>query len=165
MKSTLILLLSLTNITFTLLSAQGIGFQSDTLRFQAVLDKAKAENKLVFIDAYTSWCGPCKRMAKDIFPQKAVGEVYNAAFVNVKMDMEKGEGPGLAQKYGVRSYPTLLYIGADGKVVHNASGARPSESRGSLGTSDADFAVFSPQSADSPHESPAGARRRSGFAR
>ncbi len=127
MKSTLILLLSLTNITFTLLSAQGIGFQSNTLRFQAVLDKAKAENKLVFIDAYTSWCGPCKRMAKDIFPQKAVGDVYNTAFVNVKMDMENGEGPALGMRYGVKAYPTYLFINAAGELVHRGLGSMPLE--------------------------------------
>ena len=110
---------------------KGIRFHHGT--FTEALAKAEKEDKLVFMDAFTTWCGPCKRMAASVFPDQMVGEFYNANFINVKMDMEKGEGPGLAQKYGVRSYPTLLYIGADGKVVHNASGARPSEAFIELG--------------------------------
>jgi len=110
---------------------KGIRFHHGT--FAEALAKAEKEDKLVFMDAFTTWCGPCKRMAASVFPDEMVVEFYNANFINVKMDMEKGEGPGLAQKYGVRSYPTLLYIGADGKVVHNASGARPSEAFIELG--------------------------------
>lgn len=101
--------------------------------FDEALALAKVEEKLVFMDAFTTWCGPCKRMAANVFPDEAVGEFYNANFINLKIDMEKGEGPGLAQRYGVRSYPTLLYIGADGKVVHNGSGARPPEAFIELG--------------------------------
>lgn len=109
------------------ISAQGIDFQSDTMRWQAVLDKAKKENKIVFVDAYTTWCGPCKRMAKDVFPQKAVGDVYNAAFVNVKMDMEHGEGPEVAQRYSVRAYPTYLFVDGNGDLVHRGLGAMPTD--------------------------------------
>jgi thioredoxin-related protein len=127
MKSILILLLSLTSITLTTISAQGITFQSDTLSWQAILDKAKTENKIVFVDAYTSWCGPCKRMARDIFTQKSVGDVFNAAFVNVKMDMENGEGPALAMRYGVKAYPTYMFVTANGELVHRGLGAMPAE--------------------------------------
>ncbi len=101
--------------------------------FAEALAKAKAEDKLVFMDAFTTWCGPCRRMASTVFVDEAVGNFYNANFINVKMDMEKGEGPDLAQKYSVRSYPTLLYINAEGKIVHNSSGARPPESFIELG--------------------------------
>jgi thiol-disulfide isomerase/thioredoxin len=102
---------------------KGIRFFHGT--FAEALAKAQKEDKLIFMDAYTAWCGPCKRMAANVFPDQAVGEFYNPNFINLKIDMEKGEGPEIAQKYGVRSYPTLLYIGADGKVVHTGSGARP----------------------------------------
>jgi thioredoxin-related protein len=125
MKSVLILFLSLTSLTLTTISAQGIDFQSDTMQWTAILAKAKAENKLVFVDAYTQWCGPCKRMAKDIFPQKAVGDVYNAAFINVKMDMEHGEGPALSMRYGVKAYPTYMFINASGELVHRGLGSMP----------------------------------------
>jgi thiol-disulfide isomerase/thioredoxin len=110
---------------------KGIRFFQGT--FDEALKKAEQEEKLIFMDAFTTWCGPCKRMAANVFPDQAVGEFYNANFINLKIDMEKGEGPGLAQRYGVRSYPTLLYIDSDGKVVHNGAGARPPEAFIELG--------------------------------
>ncbi len=84
--------------------------------------RAKKENKLIFLDAYTSWCGPCKMMNAQIFPQAGVGDFYNARFVAVKVDMEKGEGPGLAKQLGINAYPTFLFVQSDGKAVHRAVG-------------------------------------------
>lgn len=101
--------------------SQGIEFEHGT--FQDALDKAKAENKLVFMDCFTTWCGPCKKLSRDVFTQKEVGDFFNENFVNVKMDMEKGEGVGLAKKYGVRSFPTLLYLDGEGNVQHITIGA------------------------------------------
>ena len=46
------------------------------------LAKAKAENKIVFVDAYTTWCGPCKKMDAETFPDKMVGDFYNKNFIN-----------------------------------------------------------------------------------
>ncbi|WP_415328201.1 thioredoxin family protein [Chryseobacterium sp. MMS23-Vi53] len=100
--------------------AQGIQFE-DT-NFSTVLAKAKKENKLVFIDAYASWCGPCKLMVKNVFPQKAVGDYYNSHFVNAKIDMEKGEGVDLAKKYNVKAFPTYLFVDGNGEVVHRTLG-------------------------------------------
>lgn len=100
--------------------AQGITFE-DT-NFSAILAKAKKENKLVFIDAYASWCGPCKLMVKNVFPQKAVGDYYNSHFVNAKIDMEKGEGIELAKKYNVKAFPTYLFVDGNGEVVHRTLG-------------------------------------------
>lgn len=91
------------------------------------LSKAKKENKLIFLDAYASWCGPCKRLKANVFPQEQVGKVFNQKFINVKMDMEKGEGPVIAEKYNVTAYPTLLFINGDGKVVRKALGYHKAE--------------------------------------
>ncbi len=99
---------------------QGIKFEEG--KFASVLAKAKKENKLVMVDSYASWCGPCKQMAKNIFPKKEVGDFYNANFVSAKIDMEKGEGPALAKKYGVKAYPTYLFLNSDGELVHTAVG-------------------------------------------
>jgi len=106
--------------TITQIQAQGIEFHQGT--WEEALAKAKAENKLIFMDAYASWCGPCKMMSKNVFPNKKVGEFYNQNFISVKMNMEKGEGPELARKYRVRAYPTLFFINGDGKVVHQSLG-------------------------------------------
>jgi thioredoxin-related protein len=100
--------------------AQGIKFE-DT-NFSTILAKAKKENKLIFVDAYASWCGPCKLMVKNVFPQKAVGDYYNSHFVNAKIDMEKGEGVDLAKKYNVKAFPTYLFIDGNGEVVHRTLG-------------------------------------------
>ncbi len=113
--------------TLTTLSAQGITFEKEETAWADVLKKAKAEKKIVFVDAYTTWCGPCKQMSKNIFPQKEVGDVFNARFVNAKIDMEKGEGPELAKKYGVRAYPTYIFVNGDGELVHRSLGSMPAE--------------------------------------
>ncbi|AZA75303.1 thioredoxin family protein [Chryseobacterium indoltheticum] len=101
--------------------AQGIKFEEGS-NFKTILAKAKKENKLVFIDAYAVWCGPCKLMVKNIFPLKPVGDYYNANFVNAKIDMEKGEGIDLAKKYNVKVFPTYLFINGDGEEVHRTIG-------------------------------------------
>ncbi len=98
----------------------GIKFEEST--FKVALEKAKKENKLIFLDAYATWCGPCKLMVKNIFPLQSVGDYYNSNFVNTKLDMEKGEGLELAKKYGVKVYPTYLFIDGDGKEVHRTVG-------------------------------------------
>lgn len=96
-------------------SKDGIQFFHGT--WEEALAKAKEEEKVIFMDAYASWCGPCKMMSARVFPNKEVGDYFNEHFINVKIDMEKGEGPQLSQRYGVRAYPTLFFIDANGKVV------------------------------------------------
>ncbi len=117
MKKTAILsFLFLAIVTF----GQGIKFEE--AKFASLLAKAKKENKLIFIDAYAVWCGPCKLMVKNIFPKQEVGEYYNAHFINTKIDMEKGEGIDLAKKYNVKVFPTYLFINGDGEEVHRTIG-------------------------------------------
>lgn len=86
--------------------------------------KAKAEHKIIFLDAYTTWCGPCKWMAKTVFTNDTAAKYYNATFVNAKIDMEKGEGIEIAQFFKINVYPTLLYIDENGNMLHRAAGAR-----------------------------------------
>ena len=96
-----------------------INFKNES--FQKLLSKAKQQNKLIFIDCYTSWCAPCKWMDKNVFNKKEVANFYNENFINLKLDMEKGEGINLAKKYQVASFPTYLFIDANGKVIHRAN--------------------------------------------
>lgn len=102
--------------------AFGQGIQFESSDYKTILAKAKKENKLIFLDAYTDWCAPCKLMVKNIFPLKSVGDYYNANFINAKIDMEKGEGIELAKKFGVRVYPSYLFINGDGEEVHRTIG-------------------------------------------
>ncbi|HMV14715.1 MAG TPA: thioredoxin family protein [Chitinophagales bacterium] len=110
----------------TLTFAEDTGMQFENgASWQQILDKAKKENKFIFLDAYASWCGPCKWMAKEVFPKPEVGEALNPNYVNAKIDMEKGEGIELAKKYNVRSYPTYLFFDANGELVHRSLGSMP----------------------------------------
>lgn len=108
----------------TPVKAQGIAFLNDTI-FENVLAKAKSENKVIFLDAYAVWCGPCNFMINNIFPQASVGEYHNENFINLKYDMEQPYGIKIKQKYNVVAYPTLLYIDGDGEVLHRTVGATP----------------------------------------
>ena len=107
-------------ISTTLFSQDGIKFGKQS--FVQTLEQAKKENKLIFLDAFASWCGPCKLLDQNVFPKKEVGDYFNANFLNLHIDMEKGEGIEIAKKYSIYSYPTLLFIDGDGKVVYKAAG-------------------------------------------
>jgi len=101
--------------------ATGIDFNHE-LTLQEALDKAKKEGKLVFMDCYTSWCGPCKRLAATVFTDSSVGAYFNNNYINVKFDMEKGEGPYIAGRYQVTAYPTLLWLDGNGSIKNKVVG-------------------------------------------
>lgn len=105
----------------TAAKAQEIAFEHES--FASVCARAKAENKLVFIDFYTSWCGPCKHMAETVFKQDNVGQYFNSHFISCKLDAEKGEGKTLAAKYHVQIYPTYLFLDDKGSVFNKAIGS------------------------------------------
>ncbi|HLV41831.1 MAG TPA: DUF255 domain-containing protein [Brumimicrobium sp.] len=99
------------------------GINFETLSFEEAIQKAKKENKLIFLDAYAVWCGPCKMMDRTTFKSEEVGKVFNKNFINIKIDMEKGEGPALARRFQVRAYPTMMLINGEGKVEKRILGA------------------------------------------
>jgi thioredoxin-related protein len=112
-------------LTFTPLSnadlwAQGIEFFQGT--FAEAIEKAKKEEKLIFMDAYAEWCGPCKRMAATVFTDAKVGEFFNQNFVCLKRDMEKGEGMDLQRRYPISAFPTLMFINGKGERIHQHVG-------------------------------------------
>lgn len=98
------------------------GIVFEELSLEEALAKAKAEGKYVFLDCYTSWCGPCKVMSKQVFVRKAVGDLFNPTCINIKIDMENGEGPEIAKRYGVMAYPTMFVLNADGSVKYRLQG-------------------------------------------
>lgn len=107
---------------------EGIKFL-DNPKWNEVLEIAAKENKLIFIDCYTTWCGPCKALAKDVFPQKNVGDYMNPKFINVKMDMEKGDGIELHKRYKkyIPGFPTMMIINSKGEVLHEVVGYKSPE--------------------------------------
>ncbi len=100
--------------------ADGIEFTQGP--WAEILRNAKQQDRLIFIDIYTSWCGPCKKMAKEAFPDQKVGDFFNAHFVNYSIDAEKGEGIEIAKEYGVDSFPTCLFINGDGDLIYEFTG-------------------------------------------
>ena len=127
----LFLFLLIPVLAFSQDAEKGIHFDHGT--FAELLANAKKENKMIMVDAFTTWCGPCKYMAKNIFPNDTVSEFYNKNFVNAKIDMEKGEGVGLAKKYDVQCYPTFLFIDGSGQLIHRASGSMEAKAFVQLG--------------------------------
>lgn len=125
MKAAFFLLFSFFLMPLMWANDEGIVFFKGTLA--EAQEKAAKERKLIFMDAYTSWCGPCKQMSRNVFTDAAVGVFFNKHFINIKVDMEKGEGPRLAGRYRVNSYPTLLFLDDKGAVVHAAKGSRPAD--------------------------------------
>lgn len=112
-------------------TAQGIEFFEGS--YEQALVKAQKEEKLIFVDAYATWCGPCKRMAKNVFTQPEVGEYYNQAFIALKIDMEKPQGREFGQLFPVRAYPTLFYINEKGELLKKVVGGKSVEQFLSIG--------------------------------
>jgi uncharacterized protein YyaL (SSP411 family) len=98
----------------------GIRFFSGS--WQQVLAEAQIQNKPVYVDFHTSWCPPCRRMAREAFPNPQIGTKFNEHFINYQVDAELGEGFTLAKTYAVASYPTALFITPTGELVHRAVG-------------------------------------------
>jgi thiol-disulfide isomerase/thioredoxin len=115
------------------IQAQGIEFYH--AKWSEALARAKKEEKLIFVDAFAKWCGPCKRMAAETFTQQKAGEFFNKHFICMKMDMEEEENIEFIEKYPVGSYPTLMFIDDKGKIVKKTVGGQDLPSLLALGKS------------------------------
>ena len=85
--------------------------------YRQVLAAAKAKHKKVFVDAYAIWCAPCKQLQKTTFKDPKAAAYYNKNFINISVDVEKGNGIELAKKWNIEGLPTLLIIDENGKVI------------------------------------------------
>ena len=120
------ILFSIAFVTVNLLYAQGIEFSHGT--WKEALEEAAKHDKILFVDSYTTWCGPCKAMAKNVFTKEEVGKFFNANFINLKLDMESQDGRAFDSKYPVSAYPTLFFIDPKGKVIKKVVGGQQVES-------------------------------------
>lgn len=99
------------------MAQEGKGIQFFKGTFAQALAKAKSEGKPLFVDFYAVWCGPCKKMEKQIFTQLEVGEYFNKHFVAVQLDAEKPENVDVAKTYKVEAFPTLGIFDGEGKAL------------------------------------------------
>lgn len=120
MRRLFIILFSL--ITVSVVNAQGVNFESENFTMKQAIAKAKTENKLIFVDCYTQWCGPCQRMSQEVFSQRKVGEIMNSNFVNLKIDMESLYGISFATRWKVEAYPTFIIFNNHGEEIDRFMG-------------------------------------------
>ena len=120
-------------ILFTLLLVIGVAVAANAqVRFtdknlDAVREEATQQNKLVFIDLYATWCGPCKNMERNVFSQPEVGDFMAQHFIAAKYDIDKPTGSALAKKYGIRSIPTFLIFDTEGTLLGQITGGMPAD--------------------------------------
>lgn len=105
-----------------ILKAEEIPFEKGDLN--AAMKKAIVSKKILFVECYTTWCGPCKWMAKNVFTDNDVAKFYESNFVNIRLDMEKGEGLDFAKRYEVKVYPTYVFLDGEGVMIHKACGSK-----------------------------------------
>lgn len=142
MKKIILLLLAI----FLLGKASYSQTQFDTLTWQQALGKAREENKMIFVDVYTTWCSYCKQMDAHIFPIKEVGDYHNAHFINLKIDAERGDGIFIRNSYRLLGFPTFIYLDPQGNVVKKIAGYQNKDQL--LYNSQAAFMQYSKPSVD-----------------
>jgi thioredoxin-related protein len=99
----------------------------ETISIEEALAKAEKEQKNVFIDVYTTWCGPCKRMDENVFSRKDVGERMAKEYIALKIDNERSPYRDAVGKYGIKGYPTMLILDSKGKEIGRIYGSRSPE--------------------------------------
>jgi len=125
-------------LTFSLLLAGGTSAISQSIQFnqgswKEALALSKSSQKIIFVDVYTHWCGPCKKMDQEVFSKKKVAGYFNQHFINFKIDADTEEGRAFKEQYEVGAYPTFLFIREDGSLMWKESGYQETEDLLALG--------------------------------
>jgi thioredoxin-related protein len=114
----------------------GVHFDHES-SWTTVQARAKAENKYIFMDCFTTWCGPCRFMSTTIFPMEVVGTWFNPKFISVKVQLDTtakdddhtkswyADAHALMTQYSVQAFPTYLVFTPDGQVLHRTVGSNP----------------------------------------
>jgi thioredoxin-related protein len=116
----------------------GIGIQwTEGLSWEQVKQKAKEENKYIFLDCFTTWCGPCKKMDREVYGSDTVGNYFNDRFISVKVQMDKTEkdnafvqswyndAGAINKEYRIEGYPSIIFFSPQGEIVDKQMGYKP----------------------------------------
>lgn len=96
--------------------------------YETAISTAKTQNKLVFLDFTASWCIPCKKMDRETFTNESLSKLLNDNFVSFKVNNDYFWGMDIADKYSVKSFPTILVVDTNGNVVKRLTGFQSAES-------------------------------------
>lgn len=109
------------------------------LSWEEIKEKAKADNKFIFLDCFATWCGPCKAMDKSVYVNQKVGDWYNSRFISVKVQIDSTEfddieikswysaAKALGHNYSINSFPTFLFFSSNGSALHKETGFKSPE--------------------------------------
>lgn len=119
-KNNILMTLALLLLGTSMLSAQ-VSFREGSLDECAA--EAKKTGKKLFVVASATWCGPCKKMQQTVLDDPKVGEFINKYYVAKKYYLDKGDPDNIADNYKIKSYPTVLFLDTDKKVLQSMKGA------------------------------------------
>ncbi|MGQ9862867.1 MAG: thioredoxin family protein [Bacteroidia bacterium] len=93
---------------------------------EKAFEVAKAQKKPMWVMVSASWCGPCKWVEKNVFPNPQFQQYYQEKFVCVKLMDDKPRpteaGRAFIRQHRIRAFPTFLYLDSEGKVLHRFEG-------------------------------------------
>ena len=113
---------------------------TEGMSWERVKEQAKRENKFIFVDAYATWCGPCKKMDNEVYTDNEVGNLINSKFISVRLQMDKTDhddeatktwlvfADALAKKYEIDGYPYFLFFKPDGELLYKVAGYHGTDS-------------------------------------
>jgi thioredoxin-related protein len=138
MRNKIILVIVLIPL-FSLAQNQHNGLKwTDDITWEQIKARAKAEKKYIFVDCFTTWCGPCKQMDKQVYVDDSVCNYMNAGFVSVKIQMDTSkndnekvqkwyqEAANIKQQFKISAFPTFLFFSPSGEIVHKDMGFKKS---------------------------------------
>ncbi|MEP7376782.1 MAG: thioredoxin fold domain-containing protein [Chitinophagaceae bacterium] len=111
---------------------------SANLSWEQIKQKAKAENKYIFLDVYETWCGPCKMMDRNVFVEDSVGQFFNDKIIAVKLQMDRTshdnedikkwykDADAIGKQYQINAFPSFIFINPEGEVTDLQTGYRES---------------------------------------
>ena len=129
-----VLVLVLLSINFAFAQQKGIHFEKE-LTCNEIKEKAKQENKYIFLNGHTTWCIPCKEMELRVFLNSDIASFFNENFINVSVQFDESKNDSrlirnwyktadsIKKVYEISSYPTYLFFNPDGQLVHKILGA------------------------------------------